>query len=232
MYKPETVAKVKEMLLDRIHYYTRQDVKDYMLCISKGNRKIGRVMNVSLAPMITCPNCSECKYLCYDIKACLQYPNTVIDARARNTALLIKNRDEFFRRIDVAMSRRRVNKFFRFHVSGDMVDTDYFRRMVELARKHSDFTIWTYTKNYKAVNAWIAENGKDALPDNLHVMYSEWRGLAMDNPYEMPEFRVVFNDDENKPDPKKVHYCPGNCDVCKALHRGCVAGETTYCHEH
>lgn len=232
MYSNETLKKVRTMLTDRIRMYTKQDKEDIKLCISKGNRKIGLVMNVSLAPMITCAHCKECMYYCYDVKACAQYPNTVIDARARNTALLIIDREEYFNRIDSAMSRRRTNKYFRFHVSGDMIDTDYFDRIVKLARKHTDFVIWTYTKNYKVVNAWIDENGRDALPVNLHIMFSEWRGLPMINPHNMPEFRVVMKDDENKPDPKINFYCPGNCDLCKASGRGCLAGETVYCNEH
>lgn len=228
MYSKETIRKVTDMLKSKTREYIAQgDAGAIKMAISKGNRKIGRVMNVSLPPILTCANCKECKYLCYDIKACAQYPNTVIDARARNLAILRLNRDEYFKRIDDAMNRRRVNKFFRWHVSGDIVDIDYFDRMVKNARKHSDFIVWTYTKNYKVVNEWIERNGE--LPDNLHVMFSEWRGLAMDNPHGMPEFRVVFKTDTVKP---VGHYCPGNCDVCKATKRGCIAGETTYCNEH
>ena len=155
-----------------------------------------------------------------------QYPGTVIDARMRNLTVLKKDRDDFFDRIDAAMSRRRKNKFFRWHVAGDIVDIDYFDRMVKNARRHPDFTIWTYTKMYHIVNAWLDENGP--LPENFHVMFSEWRGMPMDNPHGMPEFRVVFKD-ETAP---AGHYCPGNCDICKNLHKGCVVGETTYCMEH
>ena len=196
------------------------------LCISTGNRKIGRVMNVSLPPILSCGNCRECKKLCYDIKAVLQYPGTVADARMRNFTVLKKDRDGFFARIDAAMSRRRKNKFFRWHVAGDIVDIDYFDRMVKIARDHPDFTIWTYTKMYAVVNAWIDAHG--ALPSNFTVMFSEWRGMPMENPHGMPEFRVVFKDET----PPAGFYCPGNCDLCKNLHRGCVAGETVYCKEH
>ena len=51
----------------------------------------------------------------------------------------------------------------------------------------------------------------------------------MDNPYNFPEFRVVFKDDLVKP---VGFYCPGNCDICKVAGRGCIARETTYCNEH
>lgn len=232
MYSKESIKKVVNLMKDRKAYYEGIQASDIKMAISTGNRKIGRVMNVSLPPIMTCANCSGCKYLCYDIKACLQYPNTVIDARIRNYSILMKDRDEYFNRIDAAMSRRRKNKFFRWHVAGDIIDLDYFDRMIKNAAAHQDFIIWTYTKNYKVVNEWIRQHGRDAIPHNLVVMFSEWRGMPMDNPYNMPEFKVVFKDDEVKPDPKTNHYCPGNCDLCKVAHRGCVAGETTYCNEH
>ena len=225
MYSKESIKKVVTNLKNAISHYMGRKADTIKLCISKGNKKIGRVMNVSLAPIITCANCKECKFLCYDVKANLQYPN-VVDARARNTALLNMDRDLYFETIDKAISRRLKNKYFRWHVSGDIVDYDYFVRMVEIARKHPDFVFWTYTKNYKVVNMFLAI---DTLPNNFHVMFSEWRGLAMDNPYGMPEFKVVFKDDAEKPN---GFYCLGNCDLCKALKRGCIIGETTYCNEH
>jgi len=228
MYTNETIKKCVGMMHKRGAELSALPVEQIKICISAGNRKIGRVMNVSLPPVLTCANCSGCVHLCYDIKACMQYPNTVIDARMRNHAILTRDRTEYFKRIEQAISRRRKNKYFRWHVAGDIVDIDYFDNMVRIAQEHSDFVFWTYTKNYKVVNAWCAEHGKDAIPSNLSVMFSEWRGMSMDNPYNFAEFRVVFKD-EQKP---QGFYCPGNCDVCKAANRGCVARETVYCMEH
>lgn len=231
MFKQETINRVIAQAIETGRKYENIPIDEITMCISSGNSKIGRVMNVSLMPVMTCGNCKECKYLCYDIKACNQYPNTVIDARMRNTVLLRRDRSEYFRRINAALSRRRKNKYFRWHVAGDIVDIDYFDRMVELARKHPDFIFWTYTKMYRVVNEWCLMNGgtRDAIPGNLHIMFSEWRGMPMLNPHGFPEFRVVFKSDAVKP---AGFYCPGNCDVCKAAGRGCLAGETTYCNEH
>lgn len=220
----DSIRKVLRIANEFKRDYMGRDLASVKMCISSGNRKIGRVMNVSLMPVMTCGNCKECKHFCYDIKACLQYPNTVIDARMRNTVLLLRNRDEYFHRIDVAISRRRVNKFFRWHVAGEIVDIDYFTRMCDIARKHSDFTFWTYTKMYDIVNAFIDANGRDAIPSNFHIMFSEWKGLPMNNPHDMPVFMCRFPDD---PVPN-AYRCPANCDVCKASGRGCIAGETTY----
>lgn len=230
MFTKESIAKVVAAAKAKEVELNAKPLEEIQMCISTGNVKIGRAMNVSLMPILCCGNCGECKKLCYDIKACLQYPNTVIDARMRNTVVLKRNRHEYFKRIDEAISKRKTNKFFRWHVAGDILDVDYFDNMVKLARKHPDFVFWTYTKMYNVVNEWCGWhiNKREAIPENLHVMYSEWRGMPMYNPYGFPEFRVVFKGEE-KP---TGFYCPGNCDICKSANRGCIAGETTYCNEH
>ena len=234
-YKQETIDKIREQLKAEMDKFRAMDIADIALAISKGNQKIGKVMNVSLAPLYTCGNCGKCQYFCYDIKACLQYAN-VRSARARNTVLALRDMTEYFRRIDVAISRRRVNKYFRWHVSGDIINREYFRHMIELAVKHPDFTFWTYTKMYWLVNQYCADNGgREAIPENLHIMFSEWDGVPMPNPYGFPEFSCKFPEGNINHQPEyfeHIHKCPGNCDVCKALHRGCVAGETSYADLH
>lgn len=230
-FKDETISRIltKANEIRRAYIERMQNGGDLpALCISKGNRKIGRVMNVSLMPVMTCANCSGCKHYCYDIKACAQYAETVIDARIRNTVLAQFARDEFFSRISAAMDRRRKNKFFRWHVAGEILDADYLRRMIENAGSHPDFVIWTYTKNYRVVNDYVAANGgtRDCIPANLHIMFSEWRGMELVNPYSFPVFMCRF---PGEAVPAGCTFkCPGNCDICKELHRGCIAGENTY----
>ena len=235
MYSIESIKKMVSLMNETICKYSAVDVNDIKLCISSGNRKIGRVMNVSLPPVMTCTNCSECKRFCYDIKACLQYPNTVIDARIRNYVVLMKSRELYFEKIENAISSRRKNKFFRWHVAGDIVDLDYFSRMVEAARLHADFKFWTYTKNYKVVNEYCRKYGRKNIPDNFSVMFSEWDGMPIDNPYGFPVFSVKMqagNKNHQEAYFDGLYKCPGNCDVCKENGRGCIAGENVYCDEH
>lgn len=233
MYSIESLKKLARLMNETINHYNAIDAAGIKMCISKGNRKIGRVMNVSLPPVVSCGNCKECKFLCYDIKACLQYPNTVIDARVRNWAVLKKNRALYFETIDKAIARRRTNKFFRWHVAGDIIDPDYFDNMVEIARRHPDFVFWTYTKMYGIVNSWIDEHG--AIPANLHIMFSEWDGMPMINPHGMPVFSCKLkagNKNRTAESFATMYKCPGNCDICKACGRGCLAGEDTFADEH
>ena len=231
-FKPETIAKIISQLKEETAAYVSRIMagENVWVSISSGNRKIGRVLNVSLAPILTCGDgCKFCKSFCYDVKACLQYGN-VRKSRARNTALAIHNRKEFFRQIKCKLERTR-NTFFRWHVSGDILDADYFDNMVQLAIAFPQITFWTYTKQYHIVNKWIDENGQ--LPENLHVMFSQWKvktetgriiPIPFPNPHNMPVFTVRFEEEEIP----QMFKCPGNCDICKSNHCGCIAGQSTY----
>lgn len=234
MYSKESLKKVVDQLDDLISFYKRLDPDHIRESISAGNRKIGRVLNVSLAPVITCANCGECCKLCYDIKADLQYFN-VRDARARNTVLAMYHREEYFRRIREKCARRRRNKFFRWHVAGDILDLEYFAEMVNIAREFPDFKFWTYTKAYFIVNEYCRRYGRESIPENLKVMFSKWDGMPMLNPYNFPEFACKLKDGNKDTTPEefgKMYKCPGNCDICKAACRGCIAGENTFADEH
>ena len=83
-----------------------------------------------------------------------------------------------------------------------------------------------YTKMYGIVNAWIAKNGgsKECLPGNLKVMFSEWDGMPMINPYGMPTFKTIMPGKKRR---KHAWQCPGNCEECVKAGRGCVVGEDT-----
>lgn len=229
-YSPETIKKFIGKAADMINRF--HNTENLTVCISKGNRKIGHTMNVSLLPVFTCANCSGCREYCYDIKACMQYPKNVLSARARNTVLMRENRKEYFRQIRKALDGRRKNLFFRWHVAGDIPDMDYLSEMVKIAKKYPRFTFWTYTKNYSTVNEYVKLSGGNrfkAIPKNLSIMFSEWKGMTMDNPYGFPEFTCIFPDE--KPAAGSYH-CSGNCNTCIANGCGCVVGMSSWTYLH
>lgn len=233
-FKNETLKKVVTALRAAIdHYKTEiENGKELKVSIPAGNVKLGRVMNVSLAPVIACgAMCKHCIRLCYDLKACLQYINVLL-ARGRNTALALYNRPEYFAQIEKAIAKRKKNYYFRWHVGGDILDADYFENMVRIAAKYPHFKFWTYTKKYSIVNNWVKENGD--LPDNLCIMFSQWKtktengdiiAIPFPNPYKMPVFTVRFAEEEK---PANMFKCPGNCDICKANNTGCIGKQDTY----
>lgn len=200
--------------------------------VSRGNKKIEHVLNVSLPPVMTCGNCSGCANTCYAVKNAIRHGRIVINCWARNYAVLLADRERYFNEIETVISRRRTNKYFRWHVSGEIVDYDYFAHMVDIARRHPDFTFWTYTKMYHIVNNYCLRNGgRDAVPANFHIMFSAWPGMNLYNPYNFPTFEFI---------PKEIpvadrpagYYCPGNCNICRDNGRGCVVGESTKVNEH
>lgn len=224
-YTPESLKRFYDKAKKSIDFYMdlyKKDPGAVKVCITNGNRKIGNVMNISLLPIFTClSNCHICKFYCYDIKACLQYAN-VIMARVRNSVLLWCDEKEYFRQIEDRISRRRKNKYFRWHVSGDIISETYFTHMVEIAIKHPDFRFWTYTKQYSLVNRWCDKFGRETIPENLVVMFSKWDGVEMDNRYNFPTFTALddligFNG----------FICPGNCQTCINNKTGCVYGESS-----
>jgi len=233
MYSKDSLKKFKYQADAMAAKLTDADIIKLGTCITQGNRKIGRVLNVSLLPIRDCGNCSHCSPYCYDIKANLQYPNTVLPARVRNSLLARNHRAQYFADIRNKCARRRKNKYFRWHVSGDILDADYFAEMVSIAREFPEFTFWTYTKMFGIVNDWISANG--ALPVNLHVMFSVWDGMPTPNPFGLPVFACRLKDgnkDITDTEFSKMFKCPNNCDICKASCRGCVVGESAYADEH
>lgn len=214
------------------------DLASVHVHFSKGNSKIGKVLNVSLASGTHCGNCTHCLPFCYDIKAALRF-SEVMTARAENTAIAENDIERYFSEIDKKMTARKKNKYFRWHQGGEILSYNYFCMMVENARAHSDYEcIWTYTKMHHIVNKYVAEHGGDrktAIPGNMVIMFSEWDGLKVDNPYNFPLFTVKLKEGNKNHDNdyfNSLWKCPGNCDICKKCKRGCINGETTYADEH
>lgn len=232
MYSEETLRKFVTEMRAEIERYKAEIAAGNLpeICITDGNEKIGHAWNVSKAPIITCGNCAQCSGHCYDIKAGLQYPDT-LKARARNTAIFEAAREAYFDAILKLCSDRRKHKYFRFHVGGEIVDLDEFERMVDVARQRPAWTFWTYTKMHGIVNEYCRKYGRESIPENFKVMFSEWRGTEIDNPYGFPVFHTVFISQGEQFEPD-MWICPGNCDICKAEKRGCIVGESTQNADH
>ncbi len=239
-YSISTIVKYEQSVSDMINFYMSVPIEELHLCISEGNEKIGHALNVSLPAVITCPNCEQCKFFCYDIRDCYihGWDGDVIKARARNYVILLKDREKYFSELETAIQNRKSDEYFRWHVGGEIKDADYFHRMVELAKKYPHFFFWTYTKNYGVVNHYVREHGNDrhiAIPKNFVIMFSEWDGMPLINPYGFPIFCCKLKKGNKNRDAEsftKMWRCPGNCDICKAAKRGCMVGENTYADEH
>lgn len=185
-----------------------------MVSISDGNSKIGNIPSVSLPSIITCIEC-ECNTKCYANKIERLRPK-VRNAYAKNYQILREQPDVYWREVESAIMR---SLFFRFHVSGDIVDDSYFEHMVDIAKRNPHCEIMCFTKKYAIVNHYIENNG-DSIPSNLHIIFSAWIGLQMTNPFLFPEAHVRYKDGTTAAN-TDAKICNGNCESCAVTEGGC-----------
>lgn len=197
--------------------------------ISKGNEKLGSIQSVSLPPVVTCRPCA-CKKKCYARRIELRR-RSVRNAYQNNLDILKSEPDVYWREVEGAIM---LSRFFRFHVSGDIPDTDYFERMVEVADRNRHCEILCFTKKYEIVNEYLSSHGVDSLPDNLHMVFSAWVGLLMTNPFSLPEAHVRYRDGTTTAS-DSAKECGGNCTECAITDDGCWTlknGEQVVFNEH
>lgn len=110
------------------------------------------------------------------------------------------------------------SRFFRWHVSGDITDADYFNNMIEIAKRNTHCEMLCFTKKYDIVNAYLKAGG--IIPLNLHLIFSAWKDIPMINPYNLPEAHVIYRDNSTTAKPG-VKMCVGNCTECAVTNNGC-----------
>lgn len=182
------------------------------VCISKGNSKMGAIHSVSLPAGVTCNPDAPCYKACYARRLAARRRQAG-ESYERNLRVYQTSKESFKLQIKAAAITQR---FFRFHVSGDIVDDDYFQMMVEIAREIPTCKFMAFTKQYDIVNRWIEANGD--LPENLQIIFSVWRGFDCPNIFALPEAHVAYRNGTHTARKDAVH-CKGNCTEC------CLAGE-------
>ena len=184
----------------------------------EGNRKTGGLYcTVSLIPVLDCVKeaCKACAMWCYDIQSvCIT--SQVIRLRAINSALHAKSPIAYWDRIAILAEAACVEQL-RINVGGDIAFTD-MPLIVKMCKKLKQTTVHLFTKNYEAVNAYMAVNR--TLPKNLKLIFSRWPGMECNNPNKIPECHVDFGDGKCEA-PEGSELCSGNCTKCAFIHSGC-----------
>lgn len=196
--------------------------------ISAGNAKLGSIPSVSLPAGVTCRKDCECFKKCYAQKLERMRPS-VRNAYQHNLALLQKSPDIYWREVEASIM---MSRFFRFHVSGDIPDSVYFAHMIDIADRNQHCEILCFTKKYDIVNDYLNLGGK--IPENLHIVFSGWAGLEMNNPHFLPEAHVRYKDGTTTAKPTAKE-CGGNCTDCLLTEGGCwslQSGEQVIFNEH
>jgi hypothetical protein len=213
--------------------YTNAHTNDNLkIHISGGNSKLGSIMNISLPPVATCHNCSSCSKYCYAIRTYNRFTDT---AAGWNENYLLFDIDpgKYFYEISKAVKTQR---FFRWHVSGDIVNSRYLSGMIETAFNNPKVEFLAFTKAYHIVNEWIRTESD--IPNNLHIVFSASPGVTMNNPYRLPECHINFQDSELNTytgGAEYIHYCGGNCTECAVNGCGCFFlknGDVTIINQH
>jgi len=208
--------RVRQMLDKR----DQVDVESSHIKISYGNRKTGALVpSVSLIPVADCGNCKICATGCYDVRN-VCFHKTVQWARANNSAIYQNASDKYWLEIEKAVKYLR---FFRYHIGGDIKDFSYFLNMVGIAKRTPTCEFLAFTKMYDIVNEFIGyAGGLDAMPNNLHIIFSDWRGAEFDNPYNLPVSSPLWPDGTRGSHcTDSVHMCEGDCSACAMVHGGC-----------
>ena len=174
---------------------------------------MGEIRSVSLPSGTTCGPW-PCRSKCYARKLERMRKN-VRKAYQNNLTVLRREPEVYWREVEAAIM---LSRFFRFHVSGDIPDEDYLKRMVEVAERNPHCQILCFTKRYSFVNDLLSAGG--ALPKNLRMIFSAWAGLPMENPFHLPEAHVRYRDGTTTAGPD-AKLCAGNCAACAATEGGC-----------
>ena len=191
------------------------------ISISSGNVKMGKIPSVSLPAIATCRKDCDCCRKCYAAKLEKLRPQ-VRNAYKRNLEILEASPAGYWREVEAVIM---LSRFFRFHVSGDIPDSKYFRNMVEVSGRNRHCEILCFTKKYSIVNDYINNGGE--IPENLHLIFSGWRVLVIiwDILHNIPRLQAVrfadvfYYGHRNVFPCKKLCSCRGRypqlfCNIC------------------
>ena len=198
----------------------------HSISISKGNSKMGSIPSVSLPACVTCNPGAPCFKKCYARRLSARRA-TVRDAYARNLDILNSDRGAYWLQVKAAAITTR---FFRFHVSGDIPNGEYFAQMVQVANECPHTYFLAFTKQYRIVNQYLTNGG--TIPQNLKIIFSNWGSWKCENPHALPVCEIVLKGNEPAPGWK---ICGGNCTACACAGIGCWElknGETIAIYEH
>ena len=175
------------------------------MSISKGNTKLGRIPNISLPPIKSCKHCKHCKNDCYALKAYKMYKVTR-ESWDNNLSLAKKDIVKYMINI-VEYLDKHYPTFFRWHVSGDIINQEYYDYIEHIAAVFPSIKFLVFTKEYQ-IDFKI-----DSKPANLSVVFSAWPTMP-DNEirYDLPISWMQDGTEARIPDNALV--CPGNCETC------------------
>ena len=202
-----------------------------MVKISITNSKLGGIPSVNLPPIVTCREGAPCSRTCYACKGNCRYKN-VMASWLNNLTEYKKDSKLYFKSIvNYLSSGLVIYRFFRWHSSGDLVDYNYLKGVINTAKATPLTRHLLFTKKYELVNEYLAKGEK--LPANLSIVFSAWGDdFKFENPFNWPIAYIKFKNGLNCANiPADATPCAGNCATCQKcwfLHNG----ESVYFNQH
>lgn len=192
-----------------------------------GNSKTGEeVGNYNLPIEYTCDHRCECykEGLCYAENGCYQftanqasYTENYLFYRVSTINTIANSITEFIHENGFSL--------FRYFTCGDIPSEKFLRIMIKVAIDNPSVKFLTYTKKYSIVNKFVDENGLDAIPENLTIVFSHWLNrdgtyFPMDNKYNFPTSEFIpYGKEELKN--SVTHVCPCSDPTVKATCATC-----------
>ena len=209
--------RLEDIVNKREYWLSHLNDSDCYVHLQSGNAKTGHLSKtVSLAPVINCKNCKECKKKCYDLRNdCCYEP--VRNDRARNSAIHQADIERYWWEIEKSVKEAFVI-FLRINVGGDLVydDYDFIKGMGDRCGRT---TFQFFTKNTPDLVKWYDEG--NCFPDNIRKLVSKWPGMDIPNPYHWPEAHVLWKDGTTTAPEFGAYFCQGNCSACFFNEEGC-----------
>ena len=182
--------------------------------ITKGNIKLGKMLNFSLPPIKSCPGSTPtCRKICYAKKSYIQYPAV---RTAWDENFIASKQDDFIKQVNTEIRRSRTIRVVRIHVSGDMYNQAYLDKWIQIAKDNPEFTFYTYTKT-----VWLDFSKR---PSNLTILLSD------DNEKFKDKWHLFDGVSKVGTDEKGWFTCPGSCITCNHCFKG--SGLKVVFHKH
>ena len=181
---------------------------DTKISISKGNDKLGSICNISLPPIVTCPKNTPCSKRCYARRIYVRRP-VVRKAWNKNLKLYQDDPNAYFQLLDQHLKKSKLTHF-RFHVSGDIPDKNYFIKMLQVVDNNKDIKFLVFTKRFDLLKDFNQRR------NNLSIVLSMWPGMQVGEEV-FRSFPKAWVYDKNNIDdriPANVSQCNSNCQTC------------------
>lgn len=112
--------------------------------LKRGNSKIGKnTLCWSIAPVVSCLNCEQCKKHCYALFPYRFYPQT---KKAWDNNFFLAKSGLFQKYIISQLEKTKVCEAVRIHVAGDFFSVEYIRQWHEIIKKFPAIQFYGYSK--------------------------------------------------------------------------------------